>query len=65
MPNAPQAQKSVWMDLMEFLGDMGEVEACFSLLEIVLISKQDRFTVAAKRAIGSEIYWDEPDCTPR
>ena len=50
---------------MELLVDVGEVEARFSLLEIVLISKQDRFTVAAKRAIGSEINWDEPDCTPR
>ena len=46
------------MDLMELLGDVGEVEARFSLLEIVLISKQDRFTVAAERAIGSEINWD-------
>ena len=33
-------------------------------LEIVLISKQDRFTVGVERAIGSEISWDEPDCTP-
>ena len=34
-------------------------------LEIVLISKQDRFTVGVERAIGSEISWDGPDCTPR
>ena len=53
------------MDQMELLGDMAEVEARFSLLEIVLISKQDRFMLSAERAIGSEIYWDEPDCTPR
>ena len=52
------------MDLMELLGDMGEVEARFSLLEIVLISKQDRFTVCAKRTIGSEISLDGPDGTP-
>ena len=53
------------MDLMELLGDVGEVEARFSLLEIVLITKQDRLTVCAERAIGSEISWDGPDCTPR
>ena len=50
---------------MELLGDVDEVEACFSLLEIVLIPKQDSFTVCAERAIGSVISWDEPDCTPR
>ena len=65
MPNAPLAQKIVWMVLIELLGDEGEVEACFSLLKIVLISKQDRFMLCAKRAIGPEISWDEPDCTPR
>ena len=53
------------MDLMELLGDVGEVEDRFNLLEIVLISKQDRFTLCAEHAIGSEISWDEPDCTPR
>ena len=53
------------MDLIALLGDVGEVEARFSLLEIVLISKQDRFTVCAERAIGSEISWAEPDGTPR
>ena len=50
---------------MVLLGDVGEVEARFSLLEIVLISKQDRFTLCAEHAIGLEISWDEPDCTPR
>ena len=30
MPNAPEAQKSVWMDLIVLLGDVGEVEARFS-----------------------------------
>ena len=29
VPNAPQAQKSVWMHLMVLLGDMGEVESSF------------------------------------
>ena len=50
---------------MELLGDMGEVEARFSLLEIVLISKQDRFTLCAERTIGSEIGLDTADGTPR
>ena len=54
------------MDLMVLLGDVGEVEAPFSVcLEIVLISTKDRFTVCAECGIGFEISWDEPDCTPR
>ena len=53
------------MDLIALLGDVGEVEARSVRLEIVLISKQDRLTICAERAIGSEISWDEPDCTPR
>ena len=50
---------------MVLLGDVGEVEAVSVCLEIVLISKQDRFTVCAERAIGTEISWDGPDCTAR
>ena len=53
------------MDLMVLLGDVGEVEARFSRLEIVLISTKDKFTVCAECGIGSEISWNEPDCTPR
>ena len=34
-------------------------------LEIVLISKQDRFTVCAEHTIGIEIYLDALDGTPR
>jgi hypothetical protein len=30
-------------------------------LEIVLVSVQDRYTVCAKRTIGSEIILDAPD----
>ena len=52
------------MNLIVLLGDVGEVEARFSLLEIVLMSKQDRFMLCAERAIGPEISWDEPYCTP-
>ena len=50
---------------MELLGDVGEVEARFSLLEIVLTSMQDRCTVFTKHTIGSEISLDGPDGTPR
>jgi hypothetical protein len=34
-------------------------------LEIVLISMPCRCTVCTKRTIGSEIFLDAPDCTPR
>ena len=50
---------------MVLLGDMFEVEACFSPLEIVLTSMQDRCMVCAKRTIGLEIRLDAPDGTPR
>jgi hypothetical protein len=35
------------------------------LLEMVLVSMQDRCTVCAKRTIGLEIVLDEADGTPR
>jgi hypothetical protein len=50
---------------MELSGDMGQVEAHFSLLEILLIKTQDRCTVCAEHTIGSEIVLDTPDVTPR
>jgi hypothetical protein len=31
-PNVRLAQKSFWAYLMELLGDVGQVEACFGLL---------------------------------
>jgi hypothetical protein len=34
-------------------------------LEIVLVSVQDRCTVCAKHTVGSEIFLDAPDDTPR
>jgi hypothetical protein len=34
-------------------------------LEIVLILTQDRCTVCADRAIGSDVVLDTPDGTPR
>jgi hypothetical protein len=36
--NAPRAWKSFWAHLMVLLGNVGQVEACFGRLEIVLIS---------------------------
>ena len=45
-------------------GDEAQVEARFGLLDIVLISTQDRCTVCVERTIGSEIVLDAPDATP-
>ena len=42
------------MLLMVLLGDMGEVEARFT---IVLISTQDWCNVCAERTIGSKSFW--------
>ena len=53
------------MELMVLLGDVGEVEARFGLLDIVLILTQDRCTVRVKRTIGLEIILDAPNGTPR
>ena len=50
---------------MVLLGDEAQVDACFSLFEIVLTKTQDRCTVCAESTIGSEIVLDAPDGTPR
>ena len=42
------------------LGDEAQVEACFSLLDIVLILTQDRCTVCVERTLCSEIILDAP-----
>ena len=47
------------------LGDEAQVEARFGISDIVLILKQDRYTVCVERTIGSEIILDAPDGTPR
>ena len=49
---------------MELQGDVGHVESRFGLLETVLMSVEDRCTVCAKRANGSEIILDTPDGSP-
>ena len=50
---------------MELLGDVGHVESRSVRLEIVLVLVQDRYTVCAKRTIGSDIVLNAPDGTPR
>ena len=53
------------MHLMELLGDEGHVESPSVRLEMVLVLVQGRYTVCAKRTIGSDIVLDTPDGTPR
>ena len=50
--DVPQAYKSFWTQSMVPLGDEAQVEARFGLSDIVLILKQDRCTVCARRTIG-------------
>ena len=50
---------------MELIGDVVKWRHALVSLEKVLVSTQDRCTVCAKRTIGSEIYLDGPDGTPR
>ena len=63
--DVPHAYKSFWTQTMVPLGDEAQVEAHFSLSDIVLILTQDRCTVCVKHTIGSEIVLDAPDGTPR
>jgi hypothetical protein len=65
VPNIPRAWKSFWAYSMELLGDVGQVEAPFRyVLEIVLISTQDRCIVWDEHTIGMEIVLHTPDRTP-
>jgi hypothetical protein len=50
---------------MVLLHDVGPMEARFGPFETVLILTQDRYTIWAKRAIGSEIVFGAPVETPR
>jgi hypothetical protein len=61
----PQAWKSFWAQMMELLGDAGQIEAHFGPFEIVLILTQDRCTVCAERAIGLQIILCGPNGTRR
>ena len=64
MPNEPEARKLFWMQSIVPLGDEAQVEAHFGNSDIVLILKQDRYTVCVERTIGSEIILDALDGTP-
>ena len=46
------------------LGDEAQVEARFSLSDILLILTQDRSTVCVEHTIGSEIILDAPNGNP-
>ena len=45
---------------MVSLGDEAQVEAHFSLLDMVLILTEDRCTVCVECIIGSKIVWTHP-----
>jgi hypothetical protein len=62
--NIPWAWKLFWAYPMELLGNVGQMEACFSPFGDCVNSTQDRCIVCAKHTIGSEISLDAPDCTP-
>jgi hypothetical protein len=60
VPNVPRARKSFWPHPMDILGDVGQMEAHFGPLEVVLINSQDRCTVCDEHAIGLETFWAQP-----
>jgi hypothetical protein len=53
------------MHLMKLLGDVGQLEARFVNLEIVLILASDRCTVCPESTTGTEIFLAAPDGPPR
>jgi hypothetical protein len=50
---------------MVLLGDEAQVEACFGLFGVVLTLTHDMCTVCAEHFIGSKIFFDTSDGTPR
>jgi hypothetical protein len=50
---------------MVLLGDIGQVEAHFGPVEVVLILTQDRSTVCVQCIAGMEIFSSTPDGTSR
>jgi hypothetical protein len=50
---------------MELLGDVAHVESRFGPFRDGVVLEQDRYTVCAKRTIGSDIVVDALDGTPR
>jgi hypothetical protein len=59
------AWKSFSPHPMELLGDMGQMEACFSLFGDNVNLDMRQVPVCAKRAIGLEIILGTIDRTPR
>ena len=57
--------QSFWTHMMELSGDVSHLESRFFLLEIVLVSVQDRCMVRARHITGLEIVLDAPDGTTR
>jgi hypothetical protein len=49
---------------MVLLAYEAQLEARFSLMDIVLILTQDRCTICAECTIGLEFVLDERECTP-
>jgi hypothetical protein len=50
---------------MELLGDVGQMEALFSLFRDSVNLEQDRYMVCAERAMGLQIILGTPDRTHR
>jgi hypothetical protein len=63
--NVPLAWKSFWALLMELLGDVGQVEACFGMFGDSVNLAQDRCIVWDEHTISLEIILGTPDGTPR
>jgi hypothetical protein len=63
-PNVQYALKSFLAHPIDLLGDVGQGKACLGLLEIVLISAQERCTICIELTIDSEIILDTPNGTP-
>jgi hypothetical protein len=59
------AQKSIWSNPIELLGDVGHVVSHFDPFGDSVSIGSYRCTVCAKRTIDSEIILKAPDGTPR
>jgi hypothetical protein len=53
--NLPRAWKSLWAHTLVRLGNVCQVEVCFSLFGDSVVSMQDRCTVCSECMIGLEI----------
>jgi hypothetical protein len=64
-PDVPQGRKFFWSHPMEQLGDVGQMDAHFSLFGDNVSQVQDCCTVCTEHAIGSKIVFGASDGTPR